>query len=131
EVIRLEARSFRCDVADGEHARGRAGLAETLVVRSNIVDEVLCRPHDDLAAGVACSFAATCDREHGGTRELVDGVAALRLARRAHAAVRNVELDDAGHVRAAEERGGFRRYLPRLGVERLLAAEDKIDVAFL
>ena len=132
EVREPLAGAWRRDVSYREHARGRSRLAETLVVLAHLADEVLCRPDVDASVGRSVSsLSAVCERKQGRLFELPRFVAVVRLARRAHAPVDDLDGGDAGQVRPAQEGSRFGRNLPRLGIGRLASAEDEVDASLL
>ena len=126
------ASSFGRDVSHRENARRRSRLAETLVVLVHLADEVLCRPDIDASVGrFASRLSAVGERKQGRPFELPRFVAVVRLARRAHAPVGDLDGGDAGQVRPAQEGSRFGRNLPRLGIRRLASAEDEVDASLL
>ena len=120
-----------CHVTYGQDARGRAGLAEALVVLVHLVDEIARGPDLDRSSGALGGFSCVREGEHRRPRELIRLETVIGLANRADGTPLHLQLDDARDVRPAEKGSGFGGNLPRLGVDRLASAQDEVDIPFL
>ena len=120
-------------VADGEYACRRSGLAEALVVRLEVVDEIGRLPDLDRAVPIPARrlLRGKADGEDDRQPDLVDLLAEVRVPRDAERVAGALDGRGARDMRPAEERGDLTRNLPRLGVERLASAEDEVGALLL